>query len=339
MSRLSQNNNISTDDILNLTSQGLDIFTRELGNIPQHKNISSPFRKDINPSMRIKASKTSGIYLATDYTTGEVFTPFTFIAKLYNLEFKDAINKIAFDFGFKNKEGIVDYQKVNITNPTIKPKIIEKSILYEYQTCSFTKEAHKYWGVLKEDYLNFKNVFQCSKYAIDKKVFDVPKGEMKFVYETGDKDEPRLQFLTIGPNVPKEKKWLKKVPNTYLMDYHLYKDKHVENLFISKSYKDHLVLSLLGYDAISTMSENAIILEQNMPKIIQVSDNQWINYGSDEDGKMKSIQVQQKFKETCSWFNTPNNLITNEITDNFSYAQSFGLKSLDRLIQNKLNKR
>ena len=341
MSRLSQiehKQNITTDDILNASCQGRNIWERELGNLPQHKNISSPFRTDKNPSFRVKPSKTTGIYIGTDYTTGEVFNPFQFIAKLYNLEFKDVINKLSWDFGLKNKNGDINYEKISQIITPKKQIIIEKPILYEYQSMSFTKEAHKYWGVLEEDFLNENFVYQCSKYAVNKKVIDAPKDELMFVYKTGDPKETRLQFLRIGKNVSKADKWRKAVPNTYCMDLHLYENKHVENLFISKSRKDQLVLKLLGYDSISCMSENAVILDQNMPKIIEVCDNQWINYGSDEDGKLKSIEVQQKYKKTCKWFNTPNNLVTNEITDNFSYAQSFGLKSLNNLIQNKLNK-
>lgn len=337
MSRLSQEQTqITTDDILRATNMGRDIWEKELGIIRSNKNISSPFRTDKNPSFRVKASKTSGIYIGTDYTTGETYTPFTFIAKLYNLEFKNVINKIAWDFGLKNQKSI-NYNKINITSVN-KPKIIEKPILYEYQACSFTKEAHKYWGVLKEDFLNENLVFMACKIAINKKVIDIPKDELCFVYETGDPLQKGIQILRIGKNVDKSQKWRTNIPNTYVRNLFKYNANNpVDNLFVVKSRKDELVLNLLNYDTVSTMSENAVILDQNMSKIMPMAKNIYLNFGSDDDGRDKSILVQQKWK--TKWFNTPRNLLTNEINDNFSYANEFGLRSLNNLIQNKLNKK
>lgn len=341
MSRLSQeqlkHDIITTDDILKITSMGKDIYEREIGTIHSHKNISSPLRVDKNPSVRIKPSRTTGIYIYTDYTTGEVFSPFTFIGKLYNLEFKDVMNKIAWDFGLKNIDGSVNNKKID---KVILPKkqIIEKPIFYEYQACSFSNEAHKYWGVLKEDFLNENLVYMACKIAINKKVIDIPKDEMCFVYETGDPKQTGIQILKIGESVTKANKWRTNIPNTYVRNLYKYnKENPVDNLFVVKSRKDELVLNLLGYDTVSTMSENAIILDQNMPEILQMANNVYINFGADDDGRDKSIIVQQKYK--CKYFNTPKNLLTNEINDNFSYANTFGLKSLNTLIQNKLNKK
>ena len=340
MSRLQQQESlqlITTDDILNATSNGRDIFEKEIGSIPSHKNISSPFRKDSNPSMRIKSSSKTGIYLATDYTTGEVFSPFTFIGKLYGLEFKDVINKLAWDFGLKNKDGSINYNRVSKT-VVEKKKIIEKPIFYEYQVCDFSKEAIKYWGVLSETFLNKNLVFQACKIAINKKVIDIPKDQMCFVYETGDPLQTGIQMLRIGEDVEKKDKWRTNIPNTYIRNLFKYdKNSPVDKLFVVKSRKDELVLNLLGYNTVSTMSENAIILDQNMPKILAVANTVYINYGSDEDGVEKSLTVQQKYG--CKYFNTPKHILKNGINDNFSYANTFGLKALDNLIKNKINKK
>jgi len=333
-SNSSKNENITVSDIMSYTNMGKDVFERELGNINSKKNISSPFRVDKNPSARVKPSKTSGIWLLTDYTEGTSYTAIKFIEKLYNLSFQEAIDKISWDFGIKKAiENNKEHNRIVIPEKNI--EIPDQKILYEYEGCKFNKKAHNYWnaGELTEDFLRSKDVYRVCKIGINRKVVKIPDDELCFVYEPNDPDEDGLKFLRIGKTVLPQDKWRTNISNMYLWNHHKYVDKKVKDLFVVKSRKDELILELLGYEAISTMSENWQILDMNMPKIIPVAKNIIINYGSDEDGVNKCKIVQQKYN--TKYFNTPKNLVNNSIDDNFSYVSNFGLKSFDNLIKNK----
>jgi hypothetical protein len=334
MSRSSKIEKITTEDIYRSTSMGREIFEKELGTINPNKNISSPVRGgDNNPSARIKPSKTSGIWLLTDHTTGEFFTPISFIERIYGLSFQDAVNKIAWDFGLKTDKGII-LDKVPLIET--KQEVIHKPLLYEFQEMKFKDKHHKYWnaGELYEDYLRKNNVFAASKIAINKKVIKIPSDELCFVYLTGDSQEKGMKILRIGPNIQKKDKFRTNITNHYLWNYYKYKNTYVDNLFVLKSRKDELVMNLLGYDTISSQSENAEILDLNMPKILPLADSIILSYGSDADGVKKSKQVQQKYN--TKYYNTPKNLLQFGINDQFSYVAQFGLKSLDNHIKTRL---
>ena len=45
---------ITTEDIWKLTNGGEAVFERELEKVDYNKNVRSPFRKDDNPSLRLK---------------------------------------------------------------------------------------------------------------------------------------------------------------------------------------------------------------------------------------------------------------------------------------------
>ena len=56
MGRKTLKEQITSDDIFSFTDMGLDIFEKEISNFSLTKNICSPFRRDKNPSFKIKKS-------------------------------------------------------------------------------------------------------------------------------------------------------------------------------------------------------------------------------------------------------------------------------------------
>ena len=323
---------ITAEDVMLATSNGLDVFEREIGTIG-NKNISSPFRSDSNPSFRVKQSRSSGIWFYKDFGSEETGSCITFIETLYGLTFREAIDKIAWDFGINDKEIIAKRAAIQ---PEIKMVKENKPILYEFEEMSFNKQHHAYWnaGELTETFLNANNVFAASKIAVNKKVIKVPDNEMCFVYVPDDNNEKGLKILRIGKTVLPQDKWRTNIPNSYLWNFKKYNESEFSKfqLWVLKSRKDELVLNLLGIDTISTQSENAEILDSNMERILPLAQDIVISYGSDADGVKKCKYVQKK--HNTLYYNTPRSVLS-VANDQFSFVANFGLRALENHIKSK----
>lgn len=331
MSRSTIKKMVTTDEVLQATDGGLDIFEKYLGiSINPNKNISNPFiTGDQNPSARIKPSKTSGIWTLRVYNKdGWTGSAISFVKRYFNLSFKEAMDKLCWDFNLGGKE-------TNIT-PIIKKenKIIIPSepILYEFESIPFQKKHHIYWnkGELTEDFLKQYDIFAAGKIAINKKVIKIPADEMCFVYVPDDPNEKGIKILRIGKNISKADKWRTNIPNTYL--WGIYNMEKVDKLWVIKSRKDEMVAKLMNLDTISIQSENGVILDQNMPVIQPLANDIILAMGSDKQAVDMCKPVQQKYN--TKYYNTPKNLLPS-VNDLFSYVEYFGLKSLENHIKLK----
>lgn len=334
---MSRNNKqLTVDDIYRMTNNGLDIFEKELGPINHNKNILSPFKKETNPSCRIKPSSTSGLWILTCYNDDNWHgSAISFIQRYYNLSFKDAIDYII------NGQNLKD--KIKPILEDYKPNIIKKSnILYEFNEMPFTKKHHKYWneGGLSEDFIKKEgDIYAVKIWAINKKIQKIEDDNIMFAYiykNINGKETGHLKFLTIGKNVDKAKKWRTNLANNKL--WYLYKIKEdCKQIFIAKSNKDALINMKCGICSIATQSENAVILSQNIPKLQKTfpNSNLILNFGSDEQGKESSIKVSKEFniQEYC----TPEKFLKNGVNDSFSYSCMFGIENLKKDMIKKLN--
>jgi len=328
---MSRSEIISIEDIWKLTNGGEQIFSRELGRLSYSRNLSAPWRKDSVPSLRLKNK--SGIIYYTDYGGDQSSgSAVDFLMKLYGLTFPQAIDKVKHDFNIKKKP--VSYSKV-----FNKSKIIEKpEILYEANFQPFTKAHHLYWNkyYLSEDFVTKEgDIYAVRAWAIDKQKQKPTKDEIVFCYvfrdETG-KETGKLKFLRLGPDVPKEFKWRTNVSNKEL--WYMYKyPKGTSNLFIAKSNKDALVNMKQGVSSWATQSENDVILDLNMPRILEYCDSPILNFGGDPQGTQASINVSKKWG--LRWLNTPKMYLKDKIQDNADYVAEFGEECFKQLLKRK----
>ena len=95
---------ITTEDIWKLTSGGEMVFERELERVDYNKNVRSPFRKDDNPSLRLKKSS-SGVIFFNDYGGSQISgNALDLLQHLYGLTFQQAIDKVWCDFNGNSKD-------------------------------------------------------------------------------------------------------------------------------------------------------------------------------------------------------------------------------------------
>lgn len=323
---------LTAKEILFLTNQGRDIWEKEVGHFSEGRNIKSPVRSgDANASFRIKKSS-SGVYIGTDYGGEQWYgNGIDLIQKMYGLSFKDACKKVIHDFNLDRFTEEVKVTKKVVELPS-ETTTTESDLLIEWDSMPFTKKHHAYWnkGHLTEDFLKQDDIFAVKKLAFNKKVQKLTDSEICFVYYS--KELNREKILRVGPEVPKELKWRTNIHNSYLWYFsELEKEK---DLFVVKSVKDREVMKLLGFTATATQSENARILEQNIPLILNVCENPILLMGSDPQGVKTCKDVQQKFK--TRYLNTPKNLLEYDINDPFSYVSEFGLKRFENFVKAKL---
>lgn len=335
MGREALKKEIFIEDIFDNTDKGLDVFEKEIPNLTLTKNVRSPFHNDKTPSFRVKLSSTSGLYIGIDYSTGKSYNAISFIQELYNLSYKEAIEKIAWEFKLSERK-VEKGNKLSIKKDKI--LINSHSIIYEFEEIRFKKRHHDYWnpGELYEDFLRENNIFAASKIANNRKVIKIPEDEMCFVYIPSDLDYGKLKILRIGKNIKKENKWKSNINGDYIWNLWRYNDKKVDNLWILKSLKDEMVIKLLGKDTCSTQSENSFNLNNRMSDILNICSNPIICFGSDKQGVNSCKIIQSKYN--CRYYNTPKSCLP-EINDPFSYVSKFGLRQLERHINLKFKKK
>lgn len=251
-----------------------------------------------------------------------------FIMKKEGLDFKSAMEFLKKDMIVNNNRKIILPKKV----------IIEKPMDIQFVDGNFNDDHKKYWEKLEMDqiWLNKKNVFAVKEWAMGPegklKKMNFTKDEIAFAYYA--EDIQKCKILRLGPEVTPDLKWRTNVPNNYLWYYN---DKIVYNRgFVVKSVKDCLVVQKLNRQAIATNNESdRILLDNNVDKINKIYKDVVMCYGSDPDGKSKSIKIT---KETgWKWFNIENHLYEQYGIEDFAdYLNSgFTYKQLDRLFKNK----
>lgn len=249
-----------------------------------------------------------------------------FIMKKENLDFKSALNYFNTNL------------PVNTSKTIIKKKeIISKPIDIKFVDCPFTDAHKQYWEKLEMDqaWLNRKNVFAVKEWAMgwdNLKKIPFTKDEIVFAYYA--EDIQKCKILRLGPEITPADKWRNNVPNNYLWYYK--DDKVYDRGFVVKSNKDCLVLHKLGKEAIATNNESdKILLANNVERINNLYKEVVMCYGTDPDGKSKSINIT---KETgWKWFNIENHLYEQYGIEDFAdYLNAgFTYKQLDRLLKNK----
>lgn len=321
MKRTQNNENL----IWNTTNNGRSIFEKELGEI-SNKCINSPLRIDKNPSFSIFMAN-NGLWMYKDFSTEDSGTALKFLMKKYNFTYQEAVEYV--------KKGNFNsgISKISSYNS------IKRELEVEFNDISFTKKHHQYWNnyELSEEFVKSKYVYACDKYAINGKVKKVPDDRILFVYFAPDIEQ--CKFLFLGEKVTKEEKWRSyNIPNTYLWGYSELENTICDKLFVSKSYKDQLVLNYLGYCAISTQNEDAQIMLKsgNVNKINKLSKEIYVGFGSDEQGKNESIKITQA--TGWYWVNTPNYTLKYGINDFAEYAKEFGINTLHKEIEKRLKK-
>lgn len=302
------------------------IFRHYYGPFQIGKAYPSKLRKDHNPSTSFFISK-KGTLLLKDFRENKTWDAIAFVQTLYGLNFKDALLKIANDFGLINKTDLqvspLVFEDVKVIDLEVKSKKLIQFIPDEW-----TKRHIHYWKTYEiglEELMEEGDIYPVKELYIDKKHYKNYNNELRFAYVEKD-------GVKIYSPFSKRMKWISSLPliSIFGLDRLPYKS---DTLFVTKSWKDRKVLKKLFTDVIATQNES----ESSFPKDVQEYlktkyKNIIIVYGADPQG----VETAPKFGFPT--FTTPIiDYKLHGIEDPADYIQWYGLNALKELFKDYEN--
>lgn len=321
--------NLWPEDVYNKTDGGYDIFKYYLGTVGRVMN--RPWgRKEKHPSWGI--FKREGVWYYKDQAVEESGTAIQFVQKYFNLDYREAMDKVMWDFG-------IGGTKVNATPVKItwdKPDEEEEYAQIDVITQPFKTKHHDFWNIAEvtEDHCKAMNCFAVKKLAINKKFIPLPGNEIVFAYYAPEVYSWKIYF----PERDKGNRFRNNVPGDYL--WNMANVAECDDLIVQKSNKDLIVTTMLTPCVTSTMNESVGIFDEKMVKSLNSKAKRiWIWYGSDDDGvqKCKKITGANKWK----YINTPKFLLP-DVNDTYSFVKMHnitrmgtGLQELEKFMKSK----
>jgi hypothetical protein len=256
---------ITKDKVLKKISE-YDIFALYLGFKPIVGNLyRSPLRADTNPSFGLFRARGTSNLLYKDLGTGESGDCFKLVASLQGITARKAIKQIYNDIVTK---------KVSYTKTKVIPIKEYNELDIVLDTIDFTVEGYTFWrefGITPSTLEKF-NVKQIKRFWVNSvEKWVASKSKPMFAYLLYSKVKiyrpfyKQMKFYTNCTGID--------IQGWEQLDY--FKD----TVFITKSYKDVMLLHELGYTAIApngeghSIPEKALkILRDNFKKIIVLYD-------------------------------------------------------------------
>ena len=272
---------LTLDNIYKYISQ-YEIYRYYCGDFEVNKRMSSPFRKDRNPSFAVQLW--SGNWYWKDFATGESGGAISLVMKKYSVDFFGALNRINIDFNLQlNSTTFKAQDKV----PYV-PKDIESKVKAEILIKSrpFTKQDLAYWNSyhIQECTLNKYKVKSISHYWLNGFCYGVGK-YLAYAYEFPDGYKLYFPEKT-------DYKWFN---NSSWIQGLEQLDKTRDTLIITKAYKDVLCLSELNISAIAPQAESIILKSVDIEKAKSIFKNIYTLFDYDNAGIHLAWQMRKLY--------------------------------------------
>ena len=310
---------LTIDDTEQIINNSIEIYEKELNLSRKGNNYVGlcPLHGERSPSFNVNSNHP---HLFKCFGCGESGNVITFISKLHNITYSEAIDYIN---GLK-----IVYSKQPIVN---KPKT---ELIVDWCDMKFSDRHKDYFDQyeLDETFLNSRDIYALKMYAINKRIQRFPDNQYKFCYYAKDID--KIKILTLGEGVLKEEKWKSMgIGNAYIWD--LWRYTKCDNLFVCKSKKDSEVFAKLGYCAVSLQSESAkTFLDNNVTKIANICDNPIIVMGTDTQGFNTSLDITKA--TGWRWFNVKDKYYKKlDANDPAELVRVYNLKKLKNELKEK----
>jgi hypothetical protein len=304
-----------------------EIFKRYLERDPRaRRNCTNPLRNDKHPGCNFTRSEKTGRIYFNDYAMEKSYDCFAVVMEKYGLTFWQAIRLIEKDF------------KVTLFSPTIKKeesknkvdKIPTKKSSIGFEIQDYTQADLDYWAkycVTQEDLIKYE-IFSAKKVYIN--------GTLRWEYST---DNPiycvEFGYGAIKCYRPLEKsrtnRWLsstKKEDTAFYYGLPFVGDE----VIITKSFKDALVLNVLGYPAVAPSSETISIDTPKFRALKMTYDHVVLLYDNDEVG-IRSADKRSKELD-IPYVYIPLEYGVKDISD---FIEKYGKEETIKLLNNLLN--
>jgi len=249
---LTVTDDITLEKILNIVDE-YHIYSYYIGNpVKVNGPISSPFRKDNNPSWSLFRSKRNEI-MYKDFATGETGNVAKFVQKMFDLSYHKALEKIWDD--------LILTKKVKQRKPRIEIEPKDPSKIIGIKRKNFTKTDDEFWGKygLSRDVLKRYNVYPIESFWVNdiQQSFKYTKDDPMYAYKIFNKFKIYRPYSKSRLN-----KWRNNCGQYDIQGWEQLPEID-DLLIITKSLKDVMVLYTLGYSSISPQSENSSIPKSN----------------------------------------------------------------------------
>lgn len=319
---------LTKEEILKRVSY-LDLWSYYIPNVELKKPFLSPLRQERTPSANIFPTN-DGKILFKDFKLG-TYTIWNFLMLKYNLTFREMLLMINNDFnlglstGKQNNRptmayyGIPQKIKISFDNP---------ETIIQIKKREFNNYDAEYWNQyhIPISFIAERDVVALQNFWInDKLVYWYNQYNPAYCYNfTSDKKRKiycpygkKYKFATNANN------------NIWQNDDFL--PLHGDILIITKSYKDVLALSYMGFISIAPQSESQTFDEKRILMYKRRFEKIYILYDNDEVGFKYSMINSQKFDLIPIFI--PNDSQCKDITD---YLKTYGISNSINLIKNLL---
>ena len=233
----------------------LDIYSRYMDKPIFDTSFSSPFRTDNNPSFIIR--KKTGYF--RDYATGEYGDCFTFVKKLYNIDYNEALSQIALDlnisksFNMPSLSNVRKLKKVKVENFS-KRSSISGNFVLKIKKRKWLKKDIDYWNEYGVDVTNPKwRIVPISYFFLN----GTPFRAEEYAYAFIEMKDNKVTFKVYQP-FSNYKKWINNNNFSIWELWHLLPSTG-DILIITSSRKDAAaIIQNTGIPATSLQAESII---------------------------------------------------------------------------------
>lgn len=309
------------------------IFRYYFGHFELGKVYHSKFRKDSNPSTGFYINKTGNL-IYNDLSNGEKLNCFTFVCRLHGLSFLDALKKIAFDFGLLNGEARPNAQKI-LEETLDFDKEYKKNTLIQFIPGTWTTTRLKYWNDYSIDISDLKRskVYPVDKLFINKReIYNLDELCFAYIVEEVVRGKVVKTYVKIYSPFSERMKWISNIPIT--IPFGLSELKYgTEHLVVGKAQKDRLILLKLFESVLGTQNESESALPDDLVRHLKFHfPVRTIIWDADDTG----VENCKKFNSKgFGYFNTPKDLLHEDIKDVADYVKTYGLHALEKLLKSK----
>jgi len=321
------NQTLTREDILVHISQE-EIYSHYIGEkITSGMIINSPLREDNVPSFGFFYHKNGGgTLMYNDLATKDCGDCFVFVARLYGLQFKDALKKIIFDFNLSDLEVTAEAKKLNKTKKVVQ----KKSINIGVKQRKWAIRDKKYWtqfGIKKQTLIKY-NVVPIQYVFFNN--YPVKLGSLAYAYlEFKD----NVVSYKIYQPFDKKYKWINNANYTVHQGY-TQLPKSGDLLIITKSLKDVMSIhDVMNIHSVALQSESVMmktsVMEEyksRFKKVVCLFDN-------DKAGKIFSKEFSTTYNIPC--FFMPEII---GVTDFSDLVKTTGIEQAKKKFKEEFNK-
>lgn len=296
-----------------------NVFEYYFGPFDCDTSYHSFFRRDSEKSSHFFHTE-KGNLIYKDFGTGERWDCISFAMKIFDLEYPQALERIAIDFGLIPGERSSPREAIikKYERPTRKEKVIRVGAV------RFNRRHLAYWGQygITEEELRANHVHAVNTLYINENCIVTKPDGLRFAYEI--EDDKGKQYLKIYSPLDKEYKWVSNAPLNVAFGINELPIAS-DTLIITKGLKDCIILKKFFSDVIATQNESLEALtKETVNALCSVYKKVYIWYDLDRPG----IKAYNQYKKTYGkhikplYFKLPKD----NIWQSLSRAKKLGIK-------------